>query len=62
MSFEVSIIEVLLFCWAIIATSYAFKYKQNRHNADIFIRALLENKDLRDDLVKDFENFKRSQT
>jgi hypothetical protein len=58
---EVSITEIALFCWAILATGYAFKYKQGRQHADMFIRELLENKELRDHIVEDFAQFRKEQ-
>lgn len=58
---EVSITEIALFAWAIIATGYALKYKQSRQHADMFIRELLDNKELRDHLVEDFAQFRKEQ-
>ena len=54
---EFSVIEIALFCWGVIATAYAFKYKERAENADMFVRALFERKDLRDKLVAEFERF-----
>mgnify|MGYP006885902656 CR=1 FL=1 len=59
---EVSITEIVLFAWAIIATGYALKYKQVKHQSDVFIHTLLENKELRDELVADYEQFQRGQS
>lgn len=59
---EVSITEIALFCWAVIATGYAFKYKQQEISAKFFIKALLEDKDLRDNIVADFKQHMEKQT
>lgn len=52
---EVSIIEVALFCWAVLATASALKYKQQERGAKIFIKALLEDDKMRDAVVADFK-------
>ena len=57
---EFSIGEIALFCWAVLATGYALKYKQEARAADLFIRVILERKDVRDKLVAEFEEFKAS--
>jgi hypothetical protein len=54
---EFSLVEIALLCWAVIATAYAFKCREQSEGAKLFIRALLERKDLRDKLVADFERF-----
>lgn len=59
---EVSIAEIALFAWAIIATGYALKYKDGKYRADVFIHNLLKNKELRDELVADYEQFQKGQT
>jgi len=58
---EVSITEIVLFAWAIIATGYALKYKSEAKGADVFIKVLLENKEVRDDVVAKFEQFRKEQ-
>jgi len=57
---EFSIGEIALFCWAVLATGYALKCKARADGADLFIRVLLERKDVRDKLVAEFEEFKAS--
>ena len=58
---EVAITEIVLFAWAIIATGYALKYKSEARGADVFIKVLLENKEVRDDVVAKFEQFRKEQ-
>jgi hypothetical protein len=52
---EFSITEIVLFCWAILATGYALRYRQEQRAANMFLRAILSNKDLREHMVADFE-------
>jgi hypothetical protein len=53
---EFTVNEFVLLCWAVVATAYAFKYKQERYMADRFIHELLRNKELRDDVVSKYED------
>ena len=56
---EFSLTEIALFCWAVLATAYALKYKQEARASDLFVRVILERKDVRDKLVAEFEEFSR---
>ena len=58
---EFSLTEIALFCWAVIATGYALRYKQEARASDLFVRVMLERKDVRDKLVAEFEEFKANQ-
>jgi hypothetical protein len=58
---EVSTTEIALFCWAVLATGYALRYKSEARGADVFIKVLLENKEVRDDVVAKFEQFRKGQ-
>lgn len=60
---EFSLMEIVLFCWAVLATGYALKYKAQAEGANFFARVLIEkieNKSVRDKVVAEFEEFKRS--
>jgi len=59
---EFSITEIALFCWGVLATTYAYKYKERAEGADLFVRVILERKDVRDKLVAEFEEFKAGHT
>jgi hypothetical protein len=59
---EVSVTEIALFCWAVIATAYALKYRQQEQGAKMFIRALMEDEKLRENLVADFKEHMEEQT
>ena len=58
---EFSFVEIALFCWAVLATGYALRYKQEARAADLFVRVMLERKDVRDKLVAEFEEFNARQ-
>ena len=55
---EFSFGEIALFCWAVLATGYALKCKAQTESADLFIRVLLERKEVRDKIVAEYEEFK----
>jgi hypothetical protein len=55
---EVTVVEVLLFCWAIFATGAWLKAKENRKSAEIFINAILNDDDLREHFVADYKKFR----
>lgn len=59
---EVSVTEIALFCWAVLATASALKYKQQERGAKLFIRAIMEDDKMRDALVKDFKEHMEEQT
>lgn len=52
---EVSITEIALFAWAIIATGYAFKFKQDSQAGRRFVQALLEDEELRNRLITEYK-------
>lgn len=52
---EFSLTEIALFCWAVLATGYALKYKQESRAADVFIRVMIERKEVRDQIVQAYE-------
>jgi protease II len=52
---EVSITEMVLFAWAIIATGLYFRTKQEEHMVRKVFMHLIENKEARDEMVKQYE-------
>ena len=54
---EFSIGEIALFCWAVLATGYAFKYKHEAHVTEFVLRKMIEDKKVRDQLVAEWEKF-----
>jgi len=55
MMIEVSITEIVLFAWAIIATGYAYKFKQESQMGKRFVQALLEDEELRNRLITEYK-------
>ena len=52
---EFSLTEIALFCWAVLATGYAFKWKAKADGANFFARMLIERKDVRDQVIEAYE-------
>lgn len=59
---EVSIMEIVLFCWAVLATAYALKYRQQEQGAKMFIRAIMEDDEMRNAIVSEFKEHMEEQT
>lgn len=56
---EISIIEIVLFVWAAIATGAAFKYRDDELKARFFLKLLIEDEKARDQMVHTYEEFKK---
>jgi len=52
---EVSIAEIVLFAWAFIATGLYLKTKQEEHMVRKLFMHMIENKDARDEMIRQFE-------
>ena len=52
---EFSITEIALFCWGVLATAYALKWKSKAEGSEFLVRVILERKDVRDKLVAEYE-------
>ena len=59
---EVSILEILLFAWAILATAMAFKYHHANWNTTCMIRAILSNESVRNRAVKSWQEYQNDRT
>ena len=56
---EISLTEMFLFSWAIIATGYALKYKSDKDGTMQILRRVIEDKEARDDIVGKYEEWKK---
>jgi hypothetical protein len=56
---EISIIEIMLFTWAALATGFALKYRDDELKARFFLKMLIENESARDQMVSAYEDFKK---
>jgi hypothetical protein len=52
---EISISEIVLFAWASIATGLYLKTKQEEHMVRNLFMHMIENKEARDEMVKQFK-------
>jgi len=52
---EISISEIVLFAWAFIATGLYLKTKQEEHMVRKLFMHMIENKEARDEMVKQYE-------
>jgi len=48
---EITLTEVALFAWAVLATAAAFKYKDEARMGKHMLRVFVENKEARDQLI-----------
>lgn len=58
---EVSLIEMVLFAWGMVATGFALKYKAQEHMAKTILRALLDDEKARTNMIAGYEQFKRER-
>ena len=59
--FELSFSDAFLLCWAIVATMFAFKLKDENNKAQIAMSRLLDDDYLRDTVVANYREWKRKQ-
>lgn len=57
---EFSITEIALFIWAILATAQAFRYRDEIRKTNFVLKLLLTEDKVRDELVKDYKQFKEA--
>ena len=58
---EVSLIEMVLFAWGMVATGFALKYKADERMAKTILRALLDDEKARTNMIAGYEQFKRER-
>ena len=58
---EVSLIEMVLFAWGMIATGFALKYKAQEHMAKVILQTLLDDEKARTNMIAGYEQFKRER-
>lgn len=54
---EITLTEIVLFAWAIIATAYALKFKQELGAAEFFVRKLITDEAVRTQWVNAYKKF-----
>ena len=55
---EFTTTEFALICWAVVATAYAMKWRDEKRKGDYFIHAIFDDVELRNHLVDDYNRFK----
>jgi hypothetical protein len=59
---EVTLTEMVLIAWAVLATAAAFKYKDDLHSMKRMLVVFIENKEARDQLLKAHKEFMGEQS
>ena len=54
---EITFTEIALFCWAGVATAYAFKQYERAEMLNHVLRLVIENEDARNKIVAEFKTF-----
>ena len=52
---EITITEVLLFTWAVVATAMWFKHRDEARMARFFVKTLLSDDEMREQVVIDYK-------
>jgi hypothetical protein len=58
---EITFIEMVLFAWAVLATAAALKYKDDLRSIKRMMMAFVENKGVREQILKAHEEFMKEQ-
>jgi len=58
---EVSFTEVALFCWAVLATGYAFKWHNQYQGAKHLVMMMINNPEVRDQIAAAKDQFMKEQ-
>lgn len=58
---EITLTEMVLFAWAVLATAAAFKYKEEDNRSRMVLMAVMQDKGLRDKLVAAYQDFIKEQ-
>lgn len=59
---EISIVDVLLFAWGAIATTYAIKFREEVFMQKFLVHKMLTDKTVRDTLVHNFDTAVKNAT
>jgi hypothetical protein len=58
---EITFVEMVLFAWAVLATAAALKYKDDLRSIKRMMVAFVENKGVREQILKAHEEFMKEQ-
>lgn len=58
---EITITELILFTWAIVATGFAYQYKEKHESLGFILNKILEDDETRNDMVSKFKQWKEAR-
>ena len=58
---EVSVTEIALFGWAMVATLYAFRFRGEREIQRMMMRKLIEDEGTRNEVLKQYQEWKSTR-
>lgn len=58
---EVTVTEIALFAWAMVATLYAFRFKAERNVAAAMTQKIIQDEGVRNEVLKQYEAWKANQ-
>lgn len=58
---EITITELVLFAWAIVATGFAYKYREEKDTVNLLFTEILSNPDARDRMVTSYNKWKEAR-
>jgi hypothetical protein len=56
---EITMTELVLFCWAVLATGFMFKYRDEAKKHAFMVNLMLKDKKARDEIVSSFEEWQK---
>ena len=58
---EITLTEMVLLAWGVLATAAAFRYKEDAYTTRRMLQVFIENKSAREQLLKAHEQFMKEQ-
>lgn len=58
---EITITELVLFTWAIIATGFAFKFREEKGHISLLFNEMLANPEARDRMLTSYNKWKEAR-
>ena len=58
---EISIADMFLIAWALVATVYAFKYKHDSDKTNYVMQRMITDEEVRAQILEDYARWKSSQ-
>lgn len=58
---EITITELVLFTWAIIATGFAYQYREQHQSLGFILNKILEDEEMRNDMIGRYKQWKEER-